>query len=66
MTRDRGDVRIGDTSGQVQVGDNNRANQVNVGGGADANPSRDLPWKIIGAVTAIIGAAAAVIALFVT
>ena len=65
MTRDRGDVRIGDTSGQVQVGDNNRANQVKVGGDSAAETSRDLPWKLIGAVTAIISAGAAVIALFV-
>jgi hypothetical protein len=65
MAHDRGDVTIGDTSGQVVVGDNNRSNQVNVGGDPDGKPPRDLPWKIIGAVTAVVSAVAAVIALFV-
>jgi hypothetical protein len=61
-----GDTKIGNTSGQVAIGDHNTQSQAKLGAnGDDDKPAKDLPWKIIGAVTATVGAIAAVIALFV-
>jgi ElaB/YqjD/DUF883 family membrane-anchored ribosome-binding protein len=64
--KDRG-TRISKTSGQVAVGNRNTQTQVTLGTSGNGDKSvRDLPWKIIGAVTATVGAIAAVIALFVS